>query len=118
MNYQYRNGGTTQQAFKTLWAEGGIRRLYRGVSPALIQGPISRFGDTATNAGVLALLENTSLRDSPTMFKTIFASASASMFRIFIMPVDTLKTTLQVRAVCVCLVCVLSVCVCLVCVCA
>ena len=43
MNYQYRYGTTTTQAFKKLWAEGGFTRLYRGVGPAFIQGPLSRY---------------------------------------------------------------------------
>lgn len=38
--------------------DGGIRRFYRGVGPALIQGPMSRFGDTAANAGTLAMLDS------------------------------------------------------------
>ncbi len=38
--------------------DGGVRRFYRGVGPALIQGPMSRFGDTAANAGTLALLDS------------------------------------------------------------
>jgi len=56
MNYQYRHGTTTIQAIKTLYKEGGIIRFYRGLLPALIQGPVSRFGDTAANAGMLSLL--------------------------------------------------------------
>lgn len=39
---QYKNGGSTQNALKTLWEEGGVQRLYRGVSFALVQGPLSR----------------------------------------------------------------------------
>ena len=42
---------------RTLWAEGGIPRFYRGLAPALFQGPLSRFGDTAANTAILALLE-------------------------------------------------------------
>jgi hypothetical protein len=42
----------------TLSQDGGILRFYRGVGPALIQGPMSRFGDTAANAGTLALLDS------------------------------------------------------------
>merc|ERR1719276_443578 len=57
MNYQYRNGGTFMGSFKTLMGEGGIRRLYSGLAPALLQGPLSRFGDTFANAGALALCE-------------------------------------------------------------
>jgi hypothetical protein len=37
----------------TLWKEGGIPRFYKGVSFAIVQNPLSRFGDTAANVGVL-----------------------------------------------------------------
>lgn len=85
-------------ALKTLYREGGIRRFYRGVGPALIQGPLSRFGDTAANAGVLTLLEESeSTRNLPIAVKTACASAAAGCFRIFLMPVDALKTTMQVE---------------------
>merc|ERR1711988_797836 len=57
MNYQYRYGTTTSQAIRTLYKDGGVFRFYRGVGPALIQAPLSRFGDTAANAGMLVLLE-------------------------------------------------------------
>ena len=90
--------GTTRAAFETLWAEGGIRRLYRGYLPGMLQGPLARFGDTAANAGIMALLSNVdALRDAHPTIKTVFASASASAFRITIMPIDTLKTTMQVQ---------------------
>lgn len=61
------------------------------------QGPLSRFGDTASNAGMLALLasyEQTS--GLPVGAQTLAASAVAGCFRVLLMPVDTLKTTLQV----------------------
>ena len=58
INYQYRHGTNTMTALKTLYKEGGIPRFYRGLAPALIQGPLSRFGDTAANTGTLALLDN------------------------------------------------------------
>lgn len=93
MNYQYRYGTTTAAAMRTLWAEGGPRRFYRGLGPALLQGPLSRFGDTAANTAVLALLESS---DLPVAAKTATASVSAAAWRMAIMPVDTLKTTLQV----------------------
>ena len=59
MNYQYRHGGTTTTAFSTLWRQGGIRRLYIGFGPALLQGPLARFGDTAANVALLSLLDGT-----------------------------------------------------------
>lgn len=98
MNYQYRYGTTTSQAIKSLYKEGGLRRFYRGVGPALLQGPLSRFGDTAANAGILALLDsNESTKDLPVAAKTMCASFAASLWRVNLMPIDTLKTTLQVN---------------------
>lgn len=50
MNYQYRYGTSTSEALSLLYKEGGIPRLYQGLPFALVQGPMSRFGDTAANA--------------------------------------------------------------------
>lgn len=98
MNYQYRHGTSTGEALRTLYKQGGVRRFYRGVAPALIQGPLSRFGDTAANSGVLSLLNShESTVNLPTGAKTVVASASAALWRIFLMPVDTTKTILQVE---------------------
>merc|ERR1719431_691636 len=92
MNYQYRHGTSTTAAMRVLWKEGGVRRFYRGVGPALIQGPLSRFGDTAANAVVLSYLEGSQL---PLAVKTAAASVTSASWRVVIMPVDALKTTLQ-----------------------
>ena len=98
INYQYANGGGTTAALKTLYKEGGIPRFYRGLVPALLQGPLSRFGDTASNTGALALMEGLDeTRDLPIWIKTGAASLSAALFRIFLMPIDTFKTTMQVQ---------------------
>lgn len=51
LNPQYRYGTTTGEALRTLWKDGGVVRFYRGLGPALLQGPLSRFGDTAANTG-------------------------------------------------------------------
>ncbi|KAI8620773.1 mitochondrial carrier [Chytriomyces sp. MP71] len=96
MNYQYKNGSDFKTSVTTLYKDGGFVRYYRGLGPALIQGPLSRFGDTASNAGALALLESSNLtKDLPMGVKTLFASAIAATFRIVLTPVDTLKTTMQ-----------------------
>ncbi|KAE9394924.1 mitochondrial carrier [Gymnopus androsaceus JB14] len=98
MNYQYRYGTTTTQASKTLYQEGGYRRYYQGLLAALVQGPVSRFGDTAANVGILVLLESNSyMKTLPTLVKTIFASVAAALFRMILTPIDTIKTTLQTQ---------------------
>jgi len=95
MNYQHANGLSTMEAISTLYAEGGLARLYQGWQAALLQAPISRFGDTAANAGMLALCAG--LTWMPEGVKTFFASWAAAGFRILITPFDAFKTTLQVR---------------------
>ncbi|KAF2845049.1 mitochondrial carrier [Plenodomus tracheiphilus IPT5] len=98
MNYQYRHGSSLTVATKTLYADGGIGRYYQGMGAALFQGPIARFGDTAANAGILALLQsNGYLKRLPSPIQTIFASLCAAAFRMLLTPIDTLKTTLQAQ---------------------
>jgi hypothetical protein len=98
INYQYRHGTTTLDAFKTLYKEGGIPRFYRGVIPALIQGPLSRFGDTAANTGTITALNTfETTANLPVWAKSASASVMAASFRIILMPIDTIKTTMQVQ---------------------
>ena len=98
MNYQYRNGGTRKEAMAALYKEGGIGRFYQGLPFAVVQAPLSRFGDTAANTGVLALLGAlSSTAGLPIGVRTACASAAASLWRILLTPVDTFKTTLQVE---------------------
>ena len=60
------------------------------------QGPLSRFGDTAANAGTLALLDSyEATKDLNVGLKTLCASTSAGLFRIALMPIDACKTILQ-----------------------
>jgi len=92
MNYQYRHGSSTTEAMRTLWQQGKLRRFYRGLGPALLQGPLARFGDTAANVAVLSYLEKS---DMPLAAKTGVASVTSASWRIFIMPIDALKTTMQ-----------------------
>lgn len=97
MNYQYRYGNGTIDALKTLYNEGGIPRLYQGLPFALIQGPLSRFGDTASNILILSLLDTFDMTGTiPLFIRTGLASLSAGIWRILIMPVDTMKTIIQV----------------------
>ena len=98
MNYQYRYGGGLRETAGKLYSEGGIPRFYRGLVPALMQAPLSRFGDTAANVGVLALLDSyDSTRELAIPVKTAAASAGAALFRVLLMPIDAWKTTKQVE---------------------
>jgi len=99
VNYQYKTGVGIKDAFQILYKEGGIPRFYRGLSFALIIGPISRFGDTAANEGINDLcssFETTRRRQLPVWVVTFFAALVAAMWRVVITPLDTIKTTLQV----------------------
>jgi len=96
MNYQYAKGGSMMSALKTLWYEGGVGRLYKGATLALIQAPLSRFGDTAANAGMIAFMD-AMCPWAPVALKTATASTAAAVWRIFLIPIDTLKTTRQVQ---------------------
>ena len=90
MNYQYANGGTLTNALQTLYKEGGIPRFYRGVSFAIIQNPLSRFGDTAANTGILVALGEL-CPNMPIAQQTAFASLGGASWRIALTPVDTFK---------------------------
>lgn len=98
MNYQYRNGGTFKEVIRKLHAEGGIPRFYRGYGLALLQGPLSRFGDTFSNKLTLEYLNShESTKNLNVSIKTLSASTMAALFRIILTPVDTVKTILQVE---------------------
>jgi len=96
LNYQYRYGTTTVEALNTLYKEGGVSRLYQGLPFALIQGPLSRFGDTAANTLIVTAIDLTNSH-IPTFISTLMASLLAGGWRILLMPVDTVKTSLQVN---------------------
>lgn len=59
---------------------------------------MTRFGDTAANVGMLALLESIPETSSlPLPLKTAAGSIAAGAWRIFLMPIDTSKTAMQVE---------------------
>ena len=98
VNYQYRYGTTTTQAFKTLYSQGGLLRFYKGYLPALTMGPLSRFGDTAANVGVIHYLNSyEETRHLPEWSKTLGASLVSGLWRVNLMPIDTCKTIMQVE---------------------
>lgn len=98
MNYQYRHGGKIRETMKLLYAEGGFRRFYRGYPFALVQGPLCRFVDTFTHTLVFALFGRIEGEKSlPISLKTVVGSVCVASFRLVLLPVDTLKTFMQVE---------------------
>ena len=97
INYQCRYGTTFAHALRTLLHEGGLTRLYRGLGFALIQAPLVRFVSTAANEGVVAFLASfTVTRHWGPGRTTMIAAIVVGAWRIFLMPIDTIKTVLQV----------------------
>ena len=98
VNYQYKHGTGFKETLSTLYNQGGVRRFYRGVGPALLQAPLSRFGDTAANTGIMFYLNsNENTKDMPLAMKTFCGSFAAGIWRINLMPIDTCKSMLQVQ---------------------
>lgn len=99
-NWQCRFGGSFPDAVAALVKSGGFPRLYEGLSFAIVQGPLARFGATAANAGVRALLQNMALtEDLPLIAATALAAVAAGCWRLLLMPIDVCKTVAQVQGV-------------------
>jgi len=97
MNYQFKNGGGFISTLRLLYAEGGVMRFYRGIVPALIIGPISRFGDTAANMMATTLFkESPALKHLPIFVQTSLGSLMAGFWRLSTLPIDAWKTSKQV----------------------
>ncbi|CAM9770348.1 unnamed protein product [Chrysoparadoxa australica] len=84
-------------SMRVLYQEGGIARFYRGLSFALLQNPLSRFGLTAANEAAMVLVE--ALPWLSVSHATSLASLGAGLWRITIAPLDTCKTVLQIEGV-------------------
>jgi hypothetical protein len=86
MSYQCRYGTTFSQALVTLLRDGGISRLYRGLSFALVQAPLARFVSIAANDGVDSLLPSLAWTKSWGPGRTtMVASIVVGCFRILLM---------------------------------
>ncbi|GMH66178.1 hypothetical protein TrLO_g12472 [Triparma laevis f. longispina] len=96
MNYQYRHGGTLRSTIIKLYDEGGVARFYKGVKFALLQAPMSRAGTTFANVAVLGVFSSFAPEVSLGV-QTLVSTAVSSLWRIFITPFDTIKTTMQVE---------------------
>jgi hypothetical protein len=86
--YQSRYGGGMNffQALKILLNDGGVQRLYRGVSFALIQAPLSRFISTAASDSVHSILSNISYtKNWGPQRTTLISSIVAGIGRLLLM---------------------------------
>ncbi len=94
VNYQYKNGGGFRQTFKKIYSEGGVRRFYQGYPIAMIQAPLSRFGDIAAYSMVSQYSE---VNNISLPVQTAMGTVCSSFWRFNLMPIDTCKTMLQVH---------------------
>lgn len=96
--FQYKSGNKhIIPTVKHLVYKGGVRRFYQGLLPALIQGPLGRFGDTASSELVLGAFRSSTKKDIPIFLQTCVASPFAALWKIFLMPINTLQTMKQVE---------------------
>ena len=97
MNFQYAKGTGLRQTVRMLWYEGGVLRFYQGFWFAIIQAPLTRFGDVAANEGVRSLFAGSpTLAALPTSARSLVVSALAVGFRLLIHPLDSVKTNMQI----------------------
>eukprot|EP00811_Abedinium_folium_P002223 NODE_12036_length_1249_cov_7.531194.p1 GENE.NODE_12036_length_1249_cov_7.531194~~NODE_12036_length_1249_cov_7.531194.p1 ORF type:complete len:290 (-),score=47.21 NODE_12036_length_1249_cov_7.531194:154-1023(-) len=97
VSYQYRYGVSATDAFSTLYRQGGVLRFYKGTVPAIVQLPVVRFFNISANAGVLALFDQTAAKELPIYTKTMVGSVLASVLRTSLVPIDMVKTLMQVE---------------------
>ena len=97
--YQNVKGCSSYEAIQRLYSQGGIRRFYKGLIPAMLIGPMCRFGDTFSNHVVLHTFDDClyCCQDFSIAFKTLPASILSAMYRLCIFPIDTLMTINQVK---------------------
>ena len=86
---------TLTNALSTLYKEGGGQR-FTAACPSRLSKTLCRGWDTAANTGVMVALGELAL-NMPVATQTARVVGGAA-WRIMLTPVDTLKTTLQVRA--------------------
>ncbi|KAJ9470608.1 hypothetical protein DIPPA_00637 [Diplonema papillatum] len=97
MNHQYAFGGTFTGALSHLYSQGGIPRFYKGLPYAMVQAPLTRFGDTFAQSLVESVYKAHFPGGEYASVYTAVGSTAASVFRVLCTPIDTLKTTSQVH---------------------
>lgn len=97
VNYQYRYGVPMVKALRELYLQGGVIRFYKGVSYAIVLGPVCKFGATAANEGARVLMDSYDLNSTTAQFyATILGTGLNALWRFLLMPLETCKTVLQV----------------------
>jgi hypothetical protein len=97
VNYQYRYGVPMLTALQQLYQQGGIARFYKGVTFALLISPISKFGAVAANEwSKIFVASYYPVSSAGDMAATILGTALTVLWRVFLMPIETCKTVLQV----------------------
>lgn len=97
INYQYRYGTSAMEAIRVLYAEGGVARFYQGMPYALIQNPLTKFGAVAANEGSKILVAHFSSTSDPSpLLSSALGTFLSILWRFFLVPLETLKTVLQV----------------------
>ena len=91
-NFQYRFGNSFMGSTKELLRQGGVRRLYSGYPPSLIMGGLCRFGDIS----IYSHIEENYKEKTP-FERSLATSILSSIWRINLMPIDTLDVSLQVE---------------------
>jgi len=101
LHFQHRYGLSTLDAMYALYKQGGIPRFYTGITFALLQSPLSRFGSVAANTGATRLsryiINNNNNNRMHILLTTLIGTVFASWWRFILMPIDTCKTVLQVE---------------------
>lgn len=96
VNYQYRYGVPIGQALRDLYGQGGIPRFYRGLSFALVQGPLAKFGGSCANELSMHICNHFYSDSQSLVFSTILGGLLSGLWRFLLMPIDMCKTVLQV----------------------
>lgn len=93
--FQYRSGRSMRDAFRILYAQGGFLRFYAGVVPTMMHVALCRFGDTTANVFVLQHAPDSVAPNIAA--KTALASVAAATWRCLLLPLETLRSNLQVK---------------------
>jgi hypothetical protein len=97
VNYQYRYGVPMVAAIQQLYQQGGIARFYKGITFALIIGPLSKFGAIAANEWSKAMVASWGMLPGATeLYATVLGTVLTVFWRVLLMPIETCKTVLQV----------------------